>query len=186
MIFRLIVFLICIIAFINGCNGLISNFAGTHKLRSYSYDEIIENGIGDADFIEVSGAETSDDYVLVSGDYLFRKDLLIIPIVPEGVEGSRVNKPELIGWTKAFDPSCVQRGNCQEEITTPIRGIVNEVKRVKNNLENLNDNINSNQVILIELGRTPFPWYGSLAIMITAFVIIFLAERYQMNKKKKS
>lgn len=187
MISRLIVFLICILAFISGCNSIISNFAGTHKLRQYTLTEILEKGIGDADYIEIGQASLSADFIYVPGDKTFRKNILIFPLVSESQK--REQQPtHVVGWTKKFDPTCVEQKNCAQLISRPLRGLVSDVNRVKVNAQKLTAQgyslMDNDKMVFVELDRAPFPWYWSLLIMISASLILVGLEVYRIRKEK--
>ena len=185
MIYRLIIFLVCTVAFINGCNSVISNFAGTHKLRQYTLSEIAKTGIGDADYIEITDASVSAEFTHIPGDKNFRRDLLIFPIVPN--TGATGNKLHMIGWVKKFDSDCLKQNNCSQLIKDPLRGLISDVKRVKANLNQLQQRyeFEENEIVYIELERSPFPWYWSMAIMITAVLIILVMEKQRLKNSKR-
>ena len=184
MIYRLIIFLVCTVAFINGCNSVISNFAGTHKLRQYSLSEIANTGIGDADYIEITDATVSEEFTHVPGDKSFRRDLLVFPVVPN--TESTGNKLHVIGWVKKFDLGCVGQNNCNQIIKHPLKGLISDIKRVKGNINHLQQRyeFEENEIVYIELGRSPFPWYWSMLIMITAVLIIIVMEKQRLKKQQ--
>lgn len=188
MIIRLIIFLVCTLAFINGCNSIISNFAGTHKLRNYKFGEIINQGIGDADFIQIDDGILSDQYIFIPGDRTFRKDLLIFPITT--TSNQQMDSIKIIGWAKSFDPSCVQRKDCQLQFKGPIKGIISDVSRVRKNADQLQQKnlvISNDHTIFIELDRVPFPWYWNLIIMVvSAAIILFMESRRITNQQEAS
>ena len=84
MIIRLLIILGCVVVFINGCNSLISQHFGTHKLRGYTMEEVQQTGIGDADFIEVSGALLSGDFVFKAAKSPTNPGVIIYPVLSDG------------------------------------------------------------------------------------------------------
>ena len=107
MIFRVIIVILCLTVFINGCNSLISLQFGTHKLRTISIDQVIENGVGDADYLEITGAWQTDDYIYVPGKKPPETAVIIYPLLSEDqvqkVESGQQIAPAVIAWTKQFD-----------------------------------------------------------------------------------
>jgi hypothetical protein len=182
MLFRVIVLLGCIIVFINGCNSLISQHFGTHKLRTFSMDEVIGNGIGDADFVEIHGAWQTGDFVYVPPRRGEKKGIILYPLLADRelteADAGRKVAPRLIVWTEDFDPACVEQKNCIERKEVTLKGIIRELSREKNLSSELPKQKYdlSARIVYIEAGRAPLPWHWNLGMMAGAFLIAFYME----------
>ena len=190
MIYRLIIVLGCITMFIGGCNNLTSSLAGTHKLRQYTTHVVVEEGIGDADYIEITNAWTSEAYQYVPSSKNARKPLLIYPILSDvqvaQVKQNKKVTPIAIGWTQKFDPDCHKQGKCLKEQQVSIKGVISNYRRVRQNLslfDNKQFDFNEN-VVLMEVGRAPIAWYWNVLMMVSGVSILYLVERRNFNKQK--
>lgn len=189
MLFRIIAVLACIVLFINGCNSLISLQFGTHKLRTYTIEEAMTNGIGDADFIELTNAWTTGDYVFVQGKRKTDKPIIIFPLVSEAqlaqIDQGIAVKPRYIGWTEKFPPDCVEQANCAPRLKGRFKGIIRDLSKEKDRTIQLSAQkftIPADPVFL-ETGRAPLAWYWNLAMMLVASLVAFIIERKQFLRR---
>lgn len=182
MWFRLIAMLFCIVFFINGCNSLISQFFGTHKLRTFSMEEAMEKGIGDADFVELTGAWKSGDYIVVPPRTGADKAILIFPILSEkqmaAADAGEKVEPAFIGWTKDFSLDCDLENTCAPKIQGDIKGVVREMQKQKNKAHMLATNKYQlpEKVSYIEVGRQPLAWYWNLLFVAGGIGFAFWIE----------
>ena len=95
MIVRIIIILLCLVFFINGCNSLISQFFGTHKLRSFDMAEVAEKGIGDADYVEITNARFEPDFVYQEAEEPGSPPIILYPVF---AESSPAQTPALLAW----------------------------------------------------------------------------------------
>ena len=58
---RLTVLFVGVVLMITGCNGLLSTGFGTHKLRTLTAEQAVRNGVGDADYVALSGGYLRQD-----------------------------------------------------------------------------------------------------------------------------
>lgn len=189
MLIRLIFLFGCIIAFINGCNNLISGVAGTHKLRVYEMEAAFQEGIGDADFIQVTGAYSDGSYLFFPSDKKYKKPMLIYPLLTKSqvkahAEGKRV-KPAFFGWTEKFDESCEVNHTCIQNGEMDVLGLIaasNRVKKGVSGLASMNFEVDD-MPVFIKVGRKPIPWYWNLAMMVAAITIVLAIESRNYNKK---
>ncbi len=189
MLFRIITVLACIVVFINGCNSLISLQFGTHKLRAYTMEEALRNGIGDADYIELKDAWTTGDYVYVQGKRKTDKPIIIFPLVSSEqlaqLEQGQTVQPRFIGWTEKFSPQCVGDANCAPRLQGSFKGIIRDLSKEKDRTMQLSTTkftLPADPVFL-ETGRAPLAWYWNLAMMVGAFLVAFILERKQFLKR---
>lgn len=188
MLFRFIVVLGCIVLFINGCNSLISQNFGTHKLRTYTMEQVVRENIGDSDFIEVTGAWQSGDYIHAPGGRTSKKPILLYPLLDRtqltALDSNRVVQPAIIAWTEEFSPDCLQKNNCIERKEFTLKGIVREIPDEKDRSDQFSAakyKLPEN-VIFVEVNKAPIEWYWNVAMMVGAVLLAFTLERASFKK----
>ncbi len=189
MILRIIIILACVLVFVNGCNSLISGVAGTHKLRSFSMEEVYDEGLGDADFVEISDAWTSGDYLYQPHRRASWPGFVHWPVLSkaqlDSLEKDQQVTVSLIAWTRRYEEGCTDRGDCIEKGAVRLKGLV----RPFNNRFNRLSSLSSQQFELaeelsyIEYNRQPLAWYWNLALMVGAAIIIWLQEQWVARRK---
>jgi len=190
MLFRFIIVLGCIVLFINGCNSLISQNFGTHKLRAYTMEQVVRENIGDSDFIEVTGAWQSGDYLHAQGKLARDKPILLYPLLDRSqlnaLDSNQVVQPAIIVWTEEFSPDCLSKNNCIERGEITLKGIVRNIPNEKDRSDQFDAaryKLPEN-VIFVEVNKAPIEWYWNLAMMVGAVVIAFLLESSAFRKTK--
>jgi hypothetical protein len=179
---RLATILLCIVFFITGCNSLVSQLFGTHKLRAFTMDQVLGEGIADSDFIEISGAWQSGDYIVVPPLNASDKPIVIYPLLSENqlreLEAGKQVKPQIIGWTKDFDLSCDDQGKCAPKGPVTIKGVVREMRSAKNQTMALPSEKYAipELVNYVEVGRSPIAWYWNVLMMIGGLGLAFYIE----------
>ncbi|MCO6476579.1 MAG: hypothetical protein J5I94_08150 [Phaeodactylibacter sp.] len=191
MIIRLLIILGCVVVFINGCNSLISQNFGTHKLRIYSMEEVQQSGIGDADFIEINGGLLSGDFVFKAAKSPANPGVIIYPVLTEEQleahsRGAAVT-PEIIAWTTNFPSQCVEAGNCIESGPVTLRGIVRDLPKDRQGQGQLVEKGYglSENAVFVEYGQEPLAWYWNLLMMAGAAAAIFGIEAYSHRQRRK-
>ena len=110
-VLRLIIVLSGIVLMVNGCNGLLSQFFGTHKLRTFSAETALREGVGDADFVAFTDCYTTGRFTVGPALHDTDKDILLYPLYSSAQADSLQNgltvTARLIGWETIYDPSCV-------------------------------------------------------------------------------
>lgn len=191
MLFRVVIVLICVVAFINGCNSLISRVAGTHKLREYAMPELLRTGIGDADYIRVESAWRSGDFIHTPPLKRGYKPVIAYPVLSksqkDSLENGLIVHPAIIAWTQRFDAGCVNAGNCAPAGSFVLSGIARPIDKERNRSSSLSKSRFSipENVIYIETERKPLDWYWNLLIMVLALGIGGGMELYFSKKAKK-
>ncbi len=190
MIIRILIILACVVVFINSCNSLISQNFGTHKLRTYTMEEAVESGIGDADFIELKNAYLSGDFVFKAAENPNGPGVVIYPVLSasqlEAHGRGETVAPDFIAWTTDFPSQCVEAGNCVEKGQLSLKGIVRSLpddRQGQQQLENKGYEI-TEQAIFIDHGQEPLAWYWNLLMMIGAAAVAFLVELYNQHRQK--
>jgi len=179
---RLTAMLLCIVFFITGCNSLISQFFGTHKLRVFTMEETITTGVGDSDFVELIGAWQSGDYIVVPPRTDADKAILIYPLLAESqieaLKAGKQVKPRIIAWTKNFSMACDDEKNCVPLMPVAVQGVIREMRQQKNQAHllpvlkyQLPDNVE-----YIEVGRQPLAWYWNLLMVLGGLGFAFYIE----------
>lgn len=187
---RMIAMLFCIVFFINGCNSLISQFFGTHKLRTFAMEDAVVEGIGDSDFVQLTGVWQSGDYIVVPPRTGADKAVLIFPLLTEtqlaDAEAGKKVQPRYIGWTKNFSLDCDVENTCAPRLNRDIKGIVREMQRQKNKAHMLAANKYElpENVEYIEVGRQPTAWYWNLLFVLGGFGLAFYIES-RANRRGK-
>lgn len=191
MIVRIIIVLVCVVFFINGCNSLVSQFFGTHKLRSFSMKEVQQGGIGDADFIDVPDAYLSGEYVHQPSQYEGDPPILLYAVLSAGQlerrqQGEPV-APALIAWTADFHYPCVEAGDCLEAGATYLRGVVREIPDAN---EGALDKLRGKgydiapDVRVVNHGQAPIAWYWNALMMLVPLALALGMEAYYFKKNR--
>lgn len=187
---RIIAILFCVVFLINGCNSLISQFFGTHKLRDFTMQSVWEEGIGDSDYVKIEGAWQSGDYIVVPPRTAADKAVLIFPLLTKdqlaAAEAGQVVEPRIICWTRDFSLNCDEENTCAPRAEVEIQGIVREIRRQKNKAHMLATNKYRlpENVDYIEVGQAPMAWYWNLLIVLGSLGIAFIIE-YRANKQRQ-
>lgn len=188
MLFRFIVVLGCIVLFINGCNSLISQNFGTHKLRTYTMEQVVRENIGDSDFIEVTGAWQSGDFLHAPGRRFPDKPIILYPLLDRAqlaaLDSNEVVQPAIVVWTEDFSPDCLSQNNCIERKEFTLKGIVRNIPSEKDRSDQFSAakyKLPEN-VIFVEVNKAPIEWYWNVAMMVGAVLLAFILERASFKK----
>lgn len=187
---RIIAILFCVVFLINGCNSLISQFFGTHKLRTYSMPDVLTDGLGDSDYVKIDNAWQSGDYIVVPPRTAAEKAVLIFPLLSEeqlaAAEAGKVVEPRIICWTREFSLNCDEENTCAPRAEVSKTGIIREMRRQKNKAHMLSANKYRlpENVDYVEIGREPLAWYWNLLIVLGSLGFAFYIE-YRANKQRQ-
>lgn len=190
MLYRLIIVTVCVVLFINSCNSLLSGVTGTHKLRTFTMDYVEQNGIGDADYVEITNAWRTDEFRYAPPRKGERSGLIQYAVMSQEryerlVDTSLETRIALIAWTENFDPACVENNNCISAGETTIKGVVRKMSRAKNKVKELPEIYQvAPLAIFIETDRAPIVWYWHLAFMFGA-VLIGIGTEYIYNLRQR-
>lgn len=187
---RLTLVLIGIVIMITGCNSLISQNFGTHKLRKVSLNTVVDNGLGDADFIEFSDATLEKTHIVGKALRDSDEDYHLHPILTseqaaayQRGENVTVN---VVGWYKLPYTDCVNNGDCmpKDAIITGLVTIPTDKKNPiadwkQHNLQLAPD------VYYLQLWKEPMAWYWNLLMFLGGLSLAIGIEAI-WNKKKQA
>ena len=186
MLIRVIFFLLCAAGFINSCNSLISLQIGTHKLRSFTMEEIKQNGIKDADYIEITDAVIPEQFVHAAIQKTGDKDIIIFPVFAHQTKNKPTEHIYVVGWQQKKDPSCIQSKNCLEPGVRSIKGVIRKIKKRRDRSGELTEMYHqplAQYPIYMEVGQAPLAWYWHLLVLVLTAGAIVLIE---MNRTQKN
>lgn len=183
MIVRIIIILLCLVFFINGCNSLISQFFGTHKLRSFDMAEVAQKGIGDADYVEIRSAEFKADFIHQEATEPGSPPVILYPVF---AEGRADQNPVLLAWTADFFDPCVEADTCIAAGTRTLRGVVRPLPDANlAGLDRLKEKGYSweEPLIVINENEAPVAWYWNALMMLGAGLVAIGMEAFYNRKK---
>lgn len=191
MIFRIIIILVCVLVFINGCNSLVSGLVGTHKLRTFSIEQVWVDGVGDSDFIELTDVWSNGEYIFEPHRNNSWPGFVQWPVLDQAQfdslkNGQKVNV-SIVAWTKKYDKNCVDQKNCNQEGKMNLKGLVRPMNKRYNKMEELPKELYSisDDALYIEYNKSPLAWYWNLLLMLGAISIVLVLEQWLTKKEKK-
>ncbi len=190
MLYRLIIVLGCIVLFINSCNSIISGFTGTHKLRTFTVEEVEQKGIGDSDFVEITGAWRTGDYQYAPPRKGEQAGAVQYPVMSAErlaqLDSNQMTRIAIVAWTQAYNPDCVKRGDCAPRGQVSLKGVVRKIPKSKNKVQNFPDQYDvSEYAVYVETDRAPLAWYWHLALMGGA-VLVGIGTEYIYSRRRKT
>ena len=191
MLFRFVFILLCVVGFINSCNSVISLQFGTHKLRSITVAEIENGGLGDADFIEITDAHLSGEFIHAKGTKKEDGGLIIYPILNEqalaGFEKGKKAKTAIFAWTDIFVWECLEEKSCAPKGKTTVKGVIRTIYPEKDKSSDFATQFEfTDTAIFLEAGREPTPWYQHILVMILTAGGILVLEIWRLKREEKS
>ncbi|MBV6652812.1 MAG: hypothetical protein KI786_03600 [Mameliella sp.] len=183
MIVRIIIILLCLVFFINGCNSLVSQFFGTHKLRAFDMSEVEDKGIGDADFVDISGAKFDPVFVYQEAEEPGSPPIILYPVFSEN---GAAKQPVLFAWTADFFDPCVEADSCITAGTRNLKGVVRPIPDANlGALDQLREKGYTweEPITIINENEVPVAWYWN-ALMMLGAAIVALGMEAIYNRKK--
>lgn len=191
MLYRFAIILVCVVLFINSCNSLISTQIGTHKLRAYDMATVMSSGVGDADFLEISDATLTGEFVHVpNAEDATKNGIILYPVLtPAQIDAQKAGQrvqPAILAWTEYFDPGCVARKDCVPTGQHTLRGVTSRPKKAQDRRDELTGQYDwPDNVIYLEVGRAPMAWHWHLIIMVLTLVTGLILEGSRQKKAKQ-
>ena len=179
----------CIVVFINSCNSLISVKFGTHKLRSTTMAEIEQNGLGDADFVEITDAHLPGKFIHAPGTKKEDGGLIIYPILSESqfqeFEAGKKAKTPVMAWTDTFEWDCLKEKNCAPKGKTNLKGVIRAIFPEKDKSSEFSNEFQlASPPVFMEVGRAPTAWYIHLLFMLLTAGSVLAIEVWRLKRGK--
>jgi len=175
---------------INGCNSLLSQFFGTHKLQTYRTATALQAGVGDADFVSLTESYTTGRFVVGPALHDTDKDILLYPIFStaqaDSLERGLDVTAGIIGWETNYDPPCVERGDCVAAGSRTQTGLIREPNPRKNRAEALSrEQVRiAERPLFMEIDREPLAWYWNLLMFAGGIGMAFAVEAYFARRRR--
>ena len=188
-ILRLLFVLTGIVLMINGCNGLLSQFFGTHKLRTLSADTALREGVGDADYLAFAEGYRTGDFVVGPALHETDKDILLYPIFSsaqaDSLERGKTVTAGIVAWGTNYDPPCIDRGDCIAPGALTATGLIREPNPRKDESAALvNERVRlAERPIFLEIDRKPLAWYWNLLMFAGGIGLAFSVESYVTRRR---
>lgn len=177
-----------IVVMITGCNSLISQQFGTHRLRTVSLPAVIEEGLGDADHVRVTGGELASTYIVGEALRESDEDYHLHPILtPEQQQAHAAGdlvEVSLVGWYKLPYSDCLRNGDCLPADPQAI-GLVGEPTEKKNPVaewERHNLRL-APDVYYLQLWKEPMAWYWNLLLFLGGLGLALGVEAIYHQRK---
>jgi hypothetical protein len=175
---------------ITGCNSLISHNFGTHRLRTLDAATAASGGLGDADYVQLTGAVIGEAFIVGPAlrssdeDYVLRP--ILMPSQAEAWENGAIVTTNLIAWTETTDPACTKPPGCLPAKTDPVIGLLSKPTRRKNPTEQwaahriqLADSVE-----YLQLYEKPMAWYWNLLLFLGGLGLAIMPEARRFAKRK--
>lgn len=186
---RLLIVLAGIVVMINGCNSLISQQFGTHKLRTLTVAEVISDGLEDADFVRLEAGSLTENYLvgpaLRASDEDYHLHAILTPAQQnEYVQGKTI-EAGIIGWYKIPYQDCTKNNDCMPPAPYFIQGLVTEPSSKKNPVsEWAGQRITlAENVVYLQLWKQPLAWYWNLIMFVGGLGIALFVESRRHRKR---
>lgn len=183
--------MLALIVMINGCNSLISQHFGTHKLRVIDAATLEVNGLGDADFIRLEGAELGTNYIVGPKLNERGKDYHLHPVFTPAMAAAyaagETVEPLAIAWFKIPYPDCVKNGDCIPEMDAGLQGLVANPGKKQHPMEAwAAQRIRlAPKVVYIQLGERPLAWYWNLLLFLGGISLALGTESFWQKRKRR-
>lgn len=192
MILRYLVLFGGIVMMITGCNSLVSQNFGTHRLRTLDVTEASARSIGDADFVEIAGAVIGDVAVTTPQRDLWGKTVVCRPILSPEQQSAWKNgstvATQLFGCFKTEDPTCYTAPACLPHTGERVIGLVAD----PTDAEALAAQWGQHRIkpkekpVYLQLGEKPVVWYWNLLLFVGGICLAFIPEAVRHNQKAQS
>ncbi|WP_020567297.1 hypothetical protein [Neolewinella persica] len=191
MLFRYLILFGGIVLMITGCNSLISQNFGTHRLRTMDVASAASGSLGDADYVQITEAIIGEAFIVGPALRSSDEDYVLRPILtPEQAtawqKGSTVTI-NLIAWTETADPACTKPPGCPPAKTDKVIGLLSEPTWRKNPTEEWpKQRIQlAESVAYLQLYEKPMAWYWNLLLFIAGLGLAIVPEARRFAKAKK-
>jgi hypothetical protein len=190
MFLRYLVLFGGIVLMITGCNSLISQNFGTHRLRTLDAAAAASGTLGDADYVQLTNAVIGEAFIVGPALRSSDKDYVLRPIL--NAEQSAAWKSgatvttNLIAWVETTDPTCTTAPGCLPAASDPVIGLLSEPTARKNPVGEW-----SGQRIelaaptsYLQLNEKPMAWYWNLLLFLGGIGLAIMPEARRFTKRK--
>lgn len=150
-------------------------------------EEVASNGLGDSDFVEITGAQLTGDFIHVEGKDEKDGGIIIYPVLSasEMANFDKGLKPtaRVIAWTDTFEWDCLEEKSCAPKGKSTIKGVVREIEPERDQSQDLEIK-RSEPAIFIEAGREPAPWYWHFLLMVLTGGGVLLLELRRLRRNQ--
>lgn len=185
---RLLIVLAGIVVMINGCNSLISQQFGTHKLRVLQVQDVLDNGLNDADFVQLQGGQLTENYLigpaLRANDEDYHLHAILTPAQQLRYDQGETVQAGIIAWYKIPYQDCVKNGDCMPPAPRTIQGLVTEPTDKKNPISQWTAQriTLAPEVIYLQLWKEPLAWYWNLLMFLGGLGTALFVEARRNRK----
>ena len=179
---RLLIVLAGIVVMINGCNSLISQQFGTHKLRTLTVAEVNADGLEDADYVSLQEGELTENHLvgpaLRASDEDYHLHAILTPEQKRRYTSGETVEAGIVGWYKLPYQDCTKNGDCMPPAPYNIQGLITEPSDKKNPIEQWADQriTLADDVVYIQLWKEPLAWYWNLLMFVGGLGAALLVE----------
>ncbi|MFK8162790.1 MAG: hypothetical protein AB8H12_10040 [Lewinella sp.] len=191
MLLRYLVLFGGIVLMITGCNSLISQNFGTHRLRTVEVSVAASGGLGDADYVQLTKAIIGEAFIVGPALRSSDKDYVLRPIfnpeqAMEWKNGATV-RTNLVAWTETTDPTCTTPPGCLPAATDPVIGLLSEPTWRKNPVDEwAAQRIQlGEEVAYLQLYEKPMAWYWNLLLFLGGLGLAIVPEARRFAKRKE-
>ncbi len=189
MIFRYLLMFTGIVLMITGCNSLVSQQFGTHRLRTIPLATVESSGVGDADFVEITAAHLGTPLIVGPALRETDKDYVLRPVFSAEQQAAwaagQTVEVAMVAWTETDDPNCTTPPGCLPASDVPLRGLISEPTEKKNPVSAwatqriaLRPN-----VVYLQLYEQPMAWYWNLLLLLGGLGLAIIPEALRFQKR---
>ncbi len=175
---------------ITGCNSLISQNFGTHRLRTVDIAVAAAGGLGDADYVELNNAVLGTAMIVGPALRATDKDYVLRPILTEeqaaSWEGGQTITTNLVAWTETEVPACTTPPGCPPPAAAPVRGLLSEPTWRKNPTEAWAGQriALADETSYLQLGEKPMAWYWNLLLFFGGIGLAIVPEARRFKQQR--
>ncbi|MBC6995186.1 hypothetical protein QWY85_05655 [Neolewinella lacunae] len=191
MIFRYLLMFAGIVMMITGCNSLVSQQFGTHRLRTIPLETVEGSGVGDADFVEIANAQLGTPFIVGPALRSTDKDYVLRPVFSAGQQAAwaagETVAVSLVAWTETEDPDCTTPPGCLPPSDLPLRGLVSPPTEKKNPVgEWTAQRIKLRpNVVYLQLYEQPMAWYWNLLLLLGGLALAIVPEAIRFQRRSR-
>lgn len=182
-----------VVMMITGCNSLISQFFGTHRLRNLDINQAAVEGLGDADFVRLENLTVSPEYQIGDALHSTDKDIVVFPLVaPDQMKSDNQDEQVVVhfmGWSNVFDNNCHDRQDCYELSASFAQGLVRPPNPRKTPTDSSWAEMGydlAEDVRYLQINREPMAWYWNLLLFLGGIGLPLATEARAYKKKQSS